>query len=290
MMDHAMHIKETMTVVCNAIRAAEQGLIDHIGIYYHNADEELITKILYGHIQHNLREASKNRLIEKAFVRDLQKATGNQQYVNSRLANKINKTAAGLVADIVLHNKRTEGTTGGDFGLVIFHPMLKLVGNTLLVEKGQCSGSLCQAKLKNMAGKWNEFTDNQRIALTRNQEFSSLVLYSYSDVFRTILNPLCWTLCRNDSIHNLEEKLRNDAMNGIELLDTTMILNMLSKKEIGTTDKKTIETIIAPGKRFSLELRIHWPGDDHPKEPVQVEVEDVRRLRQPEKAFLYNKI
>jgi len=92
-------------------------------------------------------------------------------------------------------------------------------------------------------------------------------------------------------IHNLEEKLKNDAMTGLELLDTVMVLNLLSKNEIGTTDKKKIETIVAPvGKRFSLELRIHWPGDDHPKETVRVKGADVRRLKQPERAYLYNKI
>ena len=156
MLKKTIHINETLAVVCEAIGRAEKTLREQVRLYYQNAGEEFITNLLYGQIRYWLSEASKERLIENAFLKDLENSLRYNHFSDYGLSRQLHNRAAGLVADIVLHNKTTEGKTGGDFGLIIIHPLLQVDNRCLEIKKDQCSGLLCQAKLKGKAGKWNK--------------------------------------------------------------------------------------------------------------------------------------
>jgi hypothetical protein len=183
---------------------------------------------------------------------------------------QLNQRASGLVADIVLHNKQQEAKTGGDFGLVIVHPQIIISSDFLEVRKGQSSGLLCQAKLKGKDNKWGSFTKKQRSILPNHMDFTSLVLYSYQDKERMELNSVAWKLCKGNPISEIKGFLKKNPIE--ETLNTSNIITRLGRREIGTADQSLIEQIVSPSARQHLELRIYWPKDDDPKEPIKVRI------------------
>jgi hypothetical protein len=265
-------IDETLNVVCCAINNAESTLKEHVKLYYHNVNEEFITTAFYGHIKHRLCEASQNKLIEHAFLKDLKTALHSLPYhgynpiSNWELDNRLHIRAEGLIADIVLHNKRQEGKTGGDFGLLIVHPQIEIEEDGLKIEEGRTSGLLCQAKLKDKDGQWGSFTDNQQTILPKQLDFTSLVLYSYCDEQRIDLNPLAWKLCQGMSFPAIEALLKKSDLE--EELGTIDVVRRLGREEIGTKDQTLIETIISPVTRQYFEIRIYRPNYNDPKETV----------------------
>lgn len=285
MWEETFHINETLAVVCDAIGQAEENLREHIRIYYKNAGEEFITDLFYGQVKYFLSEASKKRLIENAFLKDLENALGYNHLGDYTLSRLLKNRSAGLVADIVLHNKRTEGKTGGDFGLIIIHPSIQIDSRYLKIKKGQCSGLLCQAKLKDKVGKWNKLNDNQRVALNHNKDFSSLVLYSYADMERIDFNPISWVLCRNEVIANIEEIMKRDALDELTMLGTKKILQLLGRKEIGTNDKKLINEIVSPSVRQHFELRIYWPDNDDDTDTLKIKIKNFQEAKQTVKVY-----
>ena len=268
MYNRIININNTLKAVCNAVASAEATTKGHIKLYYPNANEEFITFAFYGHIKHELNEASRNKYIERAFLEDLKFALRHQWSANWEVERRLNQRASGLVADIVLHNKRQEAKTGGDFGLIIVHPQIIINSDFLEVKKGQSSGLLCQAKLKDKNNRWGSFTKKQKSILPNHMDFTSLVLYSYLDKERVELNPVAWKLCRGNSIPEIEEALKKNPIE--ETLNTSDIITGLGRREIGTSDQNLIEQIVSPSARQHLELRIYWPKDDDPKEPIKV--------------------
>ena len=279
------HINETLEIVCDAIGQAEENLREHIRIYYQNAGEEFITNLFYGQIRYLLGKASKERLIENAFLKDLENALGYNHFGDYNLTRNLKNSAAGLVADIVLHNKKTEGKTGGDFGLIIIHPSIQFDSRCLEIRKGQCSGLLCQAKLKDKAEKWNRLTKNQRVTLDHNKDFSSFALYSYADIKRINLNPISWTLCRNETIANIEEIMKRDALDELTMFDTKKILQLLGRKKIGTNDNETINKIISPSIRQHFELRIYWPDSGGDSDTLKIKIRHFQKTKQTVKVY-----
>jgi hypothetical protein len=285
MWEETFHINETLAIVCDLIGKAEENLREHIRIYYQNAGEEFITNLFYGQISYFLSEANKERLIENAFIKDLKNALGYNHFGDYTLSRNLKNTAAGLVADIVLHNKKTEGRTGGDFGLIIIHPSIQFDSRFLKIKKGQCSGLLCQAKLKDKAGKWNRLTKNQRVTLDQNKDFSSFVLYSYVDIKRINLNFISWALCRNEDIANIEEIMKRDALDELTMFDTKKILQLLGRKEIGTNDNEAIKKIISPSVRQHFEIRIYWPNSDDDSDTLKIKIKHFQKAKQIVKVY-----
>lgn len=270
-----MGIDETLSEVCSAINRAEGNMRRHVKKYYHNADEEFITGLFYGQVKYALRVASQKHRIEKAFLKDLRSAIQSQHLPERHFGNQLRKQSDGLIADIVLHNKREEGKTGGDFGLIIVHPKILLTssgsGMSLTIKKGISSGLLCQAKLKDQNGRWPDFTDNQKDILPEHLRYTSLVLYSYSDANanRSMLNRISWSPCRGQRMPEIVSSLKNDSFQ--ERLCTTEILKRLGRNEgnsegkIGTQDQDLIDKVVSPSTRQCLEIKIHWENDNDSK-------------------------
>lgn len=276
-----INIDETLNAVCGAISEAEHDLREQIKLYYQEANEEFITFAFYGHIRHKLREASQNKIIEKAFLKDLKAALRRQRYsersIDQEIERQLSRHASGLVADIVLHNRTQEGETGGDFGLVIVHPELTTSSNTLVIKKGASSGLLCQAKIKRKNGRWGDLS-NQRDVLPAHLDFASLVLYSYLDVERSELNPVAWKLCKGLTLPDLELSLKKDVFG--EALGTVDVIRRLGRSEIGTNDQTLIDEFVSPSARQHLEIKIYWPKDTTPEEPVKIRIQQKPVVRQ----------
>ena len=279
MHDRIINIDETLKAVCKAVADAEAAVREQVKLYYHGADEEFITFALYGHINHKLQEASHNKLIEAAFLKDLKVALRHYRLrnlsVERETESKLSRRATGLVADMVLHNKPQEGRTGGDFGLVIVHPKIIIKSKAIEVKKGFSSGLLCQAKMKRRGGKWGDLS-SQRESLPDHLDYSSLVLYSYLNEERSELNPLAWKLCRDHSLPELELSLKKDSVG--ETLGTADVIRRLGRSEIGTSDQAKIDEVISPSVRQHLELRIYWSQGNDPEGPVEVKVRKERTV------------
>jgi hypothetical protein len=279
--DRIINIEETLNAVCGAMSGAEDVLREQIKLYYQDANEEFITFAFYGHIKQKLREASRNKLIERAFLNDLKAALRRRRFseriIDRDVERQLSGRAAGLVADIVLHNKRQEGKTGGDFGLIIVHPKITINSDSLIIEKGFSSGLLCQAKMKRSSGKWGDLS-NQRDVLPAHLDFASLVLYSYLDGERSELNPVTWKLCKGVTLPELEISLKKDAFG--ETLVTPDVIRRLGRGEIGTNHQADIDKIISPSVRQHLELRIYWSNDDDPEGPIKIRLLNKRVVKQ----------
>ena len=265
-----VHINETLKEVCNAINSAEATLKEHIKLYYHNANEEFITFLFYGHIKYRLREASHNKSIEKAFLKDLKNSLCHEAIIDWDLDRKLHQEAEGLIADMVLHNKRQEGKTGGDFGLIIVHPQIKVDDEFIEIKKGVSSGLLCQAKLRDEDGRWSSLSKNQRVALSNYLDFTSLVLYSFLNRERNDLDSIAWKLCRGISLSKIDVLLKKGPNENLEA--TSEIITRLGRKEIGTEDQSLIESIISPSVRHHLEIKIYRPKDNGPKKSVKIRI------------------
>lgn len=269
-----MHIDKTLSEICRAIRKAECTMHKHVAKYYHDANEEFITGLLYGQIKYALRTSSQKRQIEKAFQEDLEKAVNAAGLSDNIFDNQLSQESAGLIADIVLHNKQTEGRTGGDFGLVIVHPQILFasmeVGTSIEIKKGCSSGLLCQAKLKDRNDRWGGFTDKQEKILPGHLDFTALALYSYADEDRSTLNPISWMSCKGQPWDQIKNSLKKDSFQGS--INTAMILEQLGRNEIGTQDQTLIKHVIAPLSRLSLEIKIHWVNDNDPDGTIQLRV------------------
>lgn len=138
---HVLEMSCLVEVVAKCWEHAEQTLRDVIELKYHDLDEETITTLFHREFQFTLSQASENSIFESAFIADLE-AEGE----GYRGIPKIKELADGLVADFVLHNKREEGVTGGDFGLVISRPRVTHGMNNRFSFDVFQSGLLVQAK------------------------------------------------------------------------------------------------------------------------------------------------
>lgn len=262
-------IDETLKVVCREVIRGEVVMRKSVERYYHDADEEFVTRAVCGHINYRLQMVSENGRIEEAFIKDLEAAAGYQLMGNSQLRYAIRDKSRGLIAKMVPHNKTQEGTTGGDFGLIIARPEIERHVNCLVIDKERYSGLLCQAKMKRRDGKLGPFTAKQRKILPRQLNYLALVLYSYRDQERRKINPIAWKLCKGSSLKELKNCLKEDKIYHSSRM--SQIVTRLGRKEIGTDDQHLIKTVISPDERQSFKIRIYWPDDDNPSDPIRID-------------------
>jgi len=142
--------------------------------YYPDKHEEFITEFFHGRFATALEYASNEQLIATAFLNDLGSAYPDVQ------ASDLQKIANGLVADVTLHEKTTEGKTGGDLGLMIVMPRIIRSDEYIRRMGDYRRGILCQAKMKDKGGKWGGFTKKQKSVLPSRIDYLCLLLYSYN--------------------------------------------------------------------------------------------------------------
>lgn len=87
-------------------------------------------------------------------------------------------------------------------------------------------------------------------------DFSSLVLYSYTDATRTELNPIDWKVCKSFEFSKIKESLTSNTLT--EFISASEVFMQLGLGNIGTQDSKLIKEIVSPSIHQNLEIRIYW--------------------------------
>jgi hypothetical protein len=254
-------ITNTLNVITHCWMTAEKRLQRDIRDYRPDANEETITQLFCTQLAKDLRAASDDDQIKQAFLRDMQIAF-------SRVYRHfLYQIVEGLIADVTLHERHTEGLTGGDLGLVIVRPQIhKDFGHLQIGDYRQ--GILTQAKLKRYDGKWGRFTKRQQEVLPEKLHYLALLLYSYTDVERHLLSDFQWQLCSSVSFPKVESWLKGDVFPS--LLDSADILRRLGNGDIGTDDSRIVDEIIAPEGSAALIITIGWPEGKGPGSQVRV--------------------
>ena len=196
-------LTKTLTAVADSCEAAERALRAEIQNKHEAADEELITRLFHGELKYALRKASEDHLISRAFERDVATAIGG--VVNVPQPHEL---SIDLFAESRFHKRSVESKTGGDFGLLIVRPSIRIMSDWLEITMAK-QGLLCQAKLKH-GKKWDSLTDTQKKLLKNRTSFLSLVLYSYSDNQLSRLNPIEWQSCNGSTVKKIGGWLKAD--------------------------------------------------------------------------------
>jgi hypothetical protein len=249
--NNLLAIPTTLDVICRCWKWAENDMQQQIQQYYPDKHEEFVTELFHGRFAAALRAMSDENQIAMAFLNDLRSAYPDVQDTD------LQKIATGLVADVLLHEKRTEKITGGDMGFMIIRPQIERSDN--LVKIGDYRrGVLCQAKMKDKNGKWGHFTKKQMSVLPSRMNYLCLLLYSYKDRERRKLNNYQWHICKRDeTLEHIVEYLKKDTFP--QLVESDIIIQCVGHGLIGTDDEKILDEFISPKKNPSLVIRIFWP-------------------------------
>src|SRR5262249_49105877 len=112
-------LPRTIGVVCETWEQAENNLRTAIYAFHPDATEEVLTDRFQEILAEHLSERSERRVVEEAFRSDIEAAL--------RLGHSLREVARGFIAELVVHDRRTEGHTGGDLGLVLSRPRVQRV-------------------------------------------------------------------------------------------------------------------------------------------------------------------
>lgn len=257
-----LKIDHTLEVISECWTMAESNLQGDIKVYSPGAGEEEITQAFHRKFAKTLDSASKNHCIERAFLSDL-----NRSFPELPDTHDLTRIAQGLVADVTLHEGSTEWKTGGDLGFMIIRPQIQRSHDSLQISDYRC-GILVQAKLKDANRKWGTFTPKQKKFLPQRLQYSALLLYSYKDEARCILQVFRWQLCRCASFEEVEDWRRTDSFPCPVKSD--FVIRGVGNGTIGTDDDRVIDEIISPKGNRALVISIHWPDGGHPGSQVRV--------------------
>lgn len=244
------------------------------------ASETFITEYLIATIRRKLREVSEKGLVAKAFAQDIRRWSLENYSVSFKCSP--DAIASGLFAEIIPHNLRREGVTGGDFGLVYSRPAMEFKpGEDRLVLPFVRDGLLVQAKRQDKDGAFGGFTPNQEVILPDAVRF--LGLYLYSREVDDILS-FGWIAGKGLKFSDFKGVLKGNESNAPALRSSARVLRDLEDGSIGTDDEKIIEEQIGHAGLPSFELRIDWPDGKTPDPPkayvhMKAEVQEVIHVR-----------
>jgi hypothetical protein len=266
-MQTIIRISSTLKVIEKCWEKAEGELQALIEKKHPDLDEEFITRLFYGEFAFLVYEASANGEIRQAFLSDLKIAFPNLAY-----SPQLESLPSGLIADMSLHKRDVEKFTGGDFGLTIIRPIIKMsrhsYGKTVLKKDEYCCGLLCQAKIKRRNGKWGKLSNKQKDIFPDRMKYLGLLLYDYGDENRCHLNKFEWQLCQNASLEEVKKWLKSGIFPDKKF--SGEIIRLLGNGRIGTDNPETIKKFIRPKTRPNLSIRIFWPLDKDPGKEIRI--------------------
>ena len=274
-------------VIAGCWAEAESRLTELISEKHPNPSEELITDLLAGELRASVARASGTHRIEDAFLEDLDSQIPNLKSDARRFG--------GLIASVNPHTKAHEGqVSAADLGIVILRPQVWLKngwGNeTIECSRDHATGLLAQAKLahhkKRRKGySWNTLQKKQEKLFPDRRAYYSLLLYRLKGKDLNEFDPLRWQLCHESKVEDLKKWLQSDLFP--EEKTSSDILRMLFDGQIGTEDRETIQSVIAPpqGDPRVIEIRIFWPDGSGPPPSFHLEQqhhqqENVQRIYQ----------
>jgi hypothetical protein len=256
----------TTELISECWQNAEQAAIDEIGKKHWDPDEEFVTKLLCGELRHTLRNAVESKRVAQAFFKDVvRRFPAIEEYALKGAANK-------LVATVTLHKRHIERLTGGDLGLVIVRPSVTHRYDSFVTFGDYRRGLLIQAKMRRRDGKWGSLTAKQTRLFPKVKDYYGLLLYSFQDQDRRILNPPAWQLCKDGTTMSVRSWLIKSRFP--ELLDSRIVIRRLSAGKIGTSNKTVIDEMVSPNINSSIEVVVFWPDDGPPPPGVPITVQD----------------
>ena len=262
--DDPMPIPSVANSIVNCWIEAENKLRNLLKKKYWSKGEEFITELFHGELREIVTKAAKDGEFEAAFLEDLQ-----SQFPELKYGSCLGNIAYGIEASTILHPRHIETKTGGDLGILLIRPSVARAfeGKALTIDHEYCRGLLCQAKLKKKTGQkhvgtWGRLTPNQRKILSDRTEYLSLLLYEYTDDENHDLAAFHWQLCRNTEIKEIERWLKAGDFPG--KVTSSLIIEGLSKANIGTDKPEIISAYIRPEVNSSMEIRIGWPSSKKP--------------------------
>jgi len=171
---------------------------------------------------------------------------------------------------VTFHDRPVERVTGGDLGIVLIRPDVKIQFHDVDTPEYK-RGLLCQAKILRRDARWGDLTPNQKEILPIVLKFFALLLYRYADQndTRKDLEPFAWQFAREASKDSVRQWLIANRFP--RLLTSEEVLLLLSTDKIGTDDKKLIDKYIAPPpKRPALQIHVKWRDSDGPGPKVRL--------------------
>jgi len=262
-LNQILEIPRTVSIITECWYRAELQLQSVLKTYSPDTNEDYVTRRFHEEYSRQLKSASDDGLIEKAFAEDLDCAF---QFL--QISRRPAQIAEGIIADVTLHQKKTEEETGGDFGLVLIRPKTVELHDSVAFKPYR-RGLLCQAKIRRESGKLGEFTENQVKVFDRRKNYSALLIYDFSDVDRRLLKPFMWQLYKAaNSAEQVTEWLNKENFPSPN--NSEEVITGIGKAKIGTDKSQTIDDYITPSGNISLIVNIDWPPGKGPGSSIQV--------------------
>ncbi len=262
-LNQILEIPRTLAILTECWEKAESQLQLVLQSYSPDTNEDYVTRRFHEEYSSELKKASEKKLVEKAFSGDLERA-----FRGINLSHSPTQIAQGIIADVTLHEKKTEEGTGGDFGLVLIRPKTIAYGDSITF-KSYRRGLLCQAKIKRESGKFGELSENQVDLFEKHQPYSSLLIYDFSDAERRLLKPFKWQLYNAaTSVQDVKDWLHKNKFPFPA--NSKEVIAGIGRGKIGTSDPKTINEYITPTGNVSLIVTVYWPPGKGPGSNVRV--------------------
>jgi hypothetical protein len=262
-----------MQLIIQCWTDAETRVRDYVSTKGQGANETNITYLFASELRGQAHELNQTQKLEQAFIQDLQ-----DEYPGLKDSSAWD-CAHRLRASVVFHPPQIEKKSGADLGLVLTRPDSTYLGSHRfhLVSRGL----LCQAKLKKpVVGNGyylGRFKPKQTEFIRNHPEFTSILLYEYSDLELATLNDFKWKHCVDFNFRLFRKSLKRPAVMGFSTSEE--IIKALHSEKIGTSDEQVIRTIIRPQVASYLVINIGWPKD-RPIWTVEInQQEEARHLR-----------
>ena len=270
-----LELTETIKEVKKAINEAENKVISNNNNSSGSFSEEFITSEFRVYTEEKLKKVSEDYTLAEAFLKDIYSYLNIYcSHINFETVN-VHNIGNIIVAEASWHSREIEGKTefndntkgtGGDFGLTISHPEIKLDSTGILIDSGSYySGVLVQAKKQNKTitndltkYKAGPITPNQKNSYKSRAPFLSYLIYPY---YLNNLSNFNWVICKNKGFDELKKTISNE-LNRTNSKNTTEVIDELVCGSIGTQDKDTIDKYILADTDNYFSIRIYINDSD----------------------------
>jgi hypothetical protein len=279
-------LDETLRIVSQAIGQAEANVRQELGSCQGDFDEEAITSSFRTKLNLELQRVSANMKIARAFATDLAHTLSTCRPRLTYNKARVQCVTAGFLAAASWHPRSVEGRkriagqkqggSGGDFGLTIAQPTIRLHTRRLVIDPTEHrTGLLVQAKRRDRSRKWGILSPHQQDVLQHHTEYLALLLYDH--VNNSQLLPFRWPLCKGHTVPEIVQWLTKDAFPDQNVLTSVDIVNNLGKGAIGTHNDANIDDVILAEHRNAIAITLYWK-DDHFKSALASLNDSMKRL------------
>jgi hypothetical protein len=158
-------LPSTISLLVQCWEAAEERVCHLVTDRYTVHDEVFITRLFCGELGWLLRQESECGKFSAAFLEDLGTAFRNVTSSHKGVYQELRRISSGLIARIRYHEPAVEGMTGGDLGIAVMRPNVRMGKTNQLTHELHEQGLLCQAKRQARSRTWGSLTNKQKEVL-----------------------------------------------------------------------------------------------------------------------------